>query len=249
MHNVALRFAAVLFVTSAALACRGDGSSPTPSATSTPTTTSATTPIETQPTQALATATPEFASAIAVVSKAQREAMLASGSWREGCPVSIDDLRVLSLRYRAFDGTVQQGELMVHADVAEPVVEAFRQLLAAEFPLRRMDLVDVYGADDEASMQADNTSAFNCRSIPGSTAWSQHAYGRAVDLNPLENPEVRDGNVDPPEGAPYVDRTQQAQGMIHDGDAAVAAFASIGWSWGGFWTDLKDYQHFSLTGN
>jgi poly-gamma-glutamate synthesis protein (capsule biosynthesis protein) len=190
-----------------------------------------------------------FAGEVLPVSEAQQQAMLASGSWRPGCPVAIADLRVLSLSYWDFDGQRQQGELMVHNDVAKDVVEAFRSLYEDRFPIFRMELVDNFGADDEASMLADNTSAYNCRGIPGSNAWSQHAYGRAVDINPFENPEVRNGVVDPAPAVRYADRSLQDQGMIHDGDAAVQAFESIGWSWGGYWDEPKDYQHFSLTGN
>ena len=192
---------------------------------------------------------PVFASAISAVSAEQRSAMLATGSWRAGCPVPISALRVLDLSYWGFDGGVHSGWLKVNADVAQPVVEAFRRLFSAGFPVRRMELVEHFNADDEQSMLADNTSAFNCRGIPGSTAWSEHAYGRAVDLNPFENPEVRNGVVDPPAAALYTDRSPNVTGMIHPDDAAVQAFAAIGWSWGGDWTTLKDYQHFSLTGN
>jgi poly-gamma-glutamate synthesis protein (capsule biosynthesis protein) len=157
--------------------------------------------------------------------------MLASGSWREGCPITIADLRVLELSYWDFAGAVAAGKLMVNADVADSVVEAFRSLFDAHVPVHRMELVDAFGADDEQSMLADNTSAYNCRGIPGSSAWSQHAYGRAVDINPFENPEVRAGNVDPPQAARFADRSLDEQGMIHSGDAAVQAFAAIGWHW------------------
>jgi hypothetical protein len=182
------------------------------------------------------------------VTDAERAAMLDSGSWHEGCPVAISDLRVLRLSFWGFDGEAHTGLLMVNADVAADVVRAMRNLFDARFPVRRMVLVDAYGADDERSMRADNTSGFNCRGVPGSGSWSQHAFGRAIDLNPLENPEIRDGVVDPPSAGPYVDRTRHATGMIHAGDAAVRAFASIGWGWGGSWHSLKDYQHFSATG-
>jgi hypothetical protein len=192
---------------------------------------------------------PTFTSSVATVSTAQRNAMLSTGSWRDGCPVPISDLRVLSLSYWGFDGGVHTGQLMVNADVAQPVIQAFRSMFAAQYPIRRMELVENFGADDEQSMLADNTSGFNCRGVPGSTAWSQHAYGRAIDLNPFENPEVRNGAVDPPEAARYVDRSLNDIGVIHPNDAAVRAFASIGWPWGGDWTALKDYQHFSLTGD
>ena len=192
---------------------------------------------------------PVFASSINTVSAAERSAMLSTGSWREGCPVAISDLRVLDLSYWGFDGGVHTGQLMVNADVAQPVVQAFKQIFAAQYPIRRMELVENFGADDEQSMLADNTSGYNCRGVPGSTAFSQHAYGRAIDLNPFENPEIRNGAVDPPEASRYTDRSLTDVGVIHPNDAAVRAFASIGWYWGGDWTALKDYQHFSLTGD
>lgn len=110
-----------------------------------------------------------------------------------------------------------------------------------------MKPVEAYGADDDRSMAADNTSVFNCRGIPGSSKWSEHAYGRAIDINPLENPEVRDGEVSPPAGAAFLNRSRWRHGMIHDSDAVVRAFARIGWGWGGHWRSLKDYQHFSAT--
>jgi poly-gamma-glutamate synthesis protein (capsule biosynthesis protein) len=192
---------------------------------------------------------PVFSASISTVSGAERSAMLASGSWRPGCPVAISDLRVLGLSYWGFDGGVHTGQLMVNADVAQPAVQAFRLLFTAQFPIRRMELVETFGADDEQSMLADNTSGYNCRGVPGSTVWSQHAYGRAVDLNPFENPEVRNGAIDPPAAARYADRSLTEVGMIHPNDAATRAFAAIGWSWGGDWTALKDYQHFSENGD
>jgi hypothetical protein len=107
---------------------------------------------------------------------------------------------------------------------------------------------DDFGGDDERSMLADNTSAFNCRQVPGTTVWSQHAYGLAVDLNPFENPEVRYGTVDPPAVAAWADRVRSSPAMIARGDAAWRAFSEIGWSWGGDWSSLKYYQHFSANG-
>ena len=106
-----------------------------------------------------------------------------------------------------------------------------------------------YDADDDLSMAANNTSAFNCRKVSGSTNWSEHAYGRAIDVNPVQNPYVtRSGRVSPPAGRPYADRGRRAPGMLHAGDQAVKAFARAGWAWGGEWTSAKDYQHFSTTG-
>jgi hypothetical protein len=169
-------------------------------------------------------------------------------SWHEGCPVGLDQLRLVHLSFYDFSGHVRTGELVVNADVADDVVTAFEMLFDARFPIERMELIDVYEGDDEASMRADNTAAFNCRFVEGTTTWSEHAYGRAIDINPLLNPWVRGAAVDPPEAERYGDRTLQVPGMIHDGDAVVEAFADIGWTWGGTWSSSKDYQHFSSTG-
>jgi len=169
-------------------------------------------------------------------------------SWHEGCPVELEQLRLLRLSYHDFDRNVRTGELVVNADVADNVVAVFSELFDAEFPIERMELIDVYEGDDEASMRADNSSAFNCRYVSGTGTWSEHAYGRAIDINPFLNPWVRGSTVDPPEAERYADRTLQVPGMIHDGDLVVRAFASIGWTWGGTWSSSKDYQHFSSTG-
>jgi hypothetical protein len=111
-----------------------------------------------------------------------------------------------------------------------------------------MRLVDAYGADDRRSMRADNTSAFNCRFVAGTSRWSEHAYGRAIDLNPIENPYVTDsGYVSPPAGAPFANRARHRKGMV--GGHAVRAFAEVGWRWGGDWPWPKDFQHFSASGH
>ncbi|MCA1727696.1 MAG: M15 family metallopeptidase, partial [Actinobacteria bacterium] len=142
-----------------------------------------------------------------------------------------------------------RGVLIVHADAAAEIAQVFRSLFTARFPIERMEPVDSFGGDDDRSMEADNTSAFNCRSATGNPdAWSEHAYGRAIDVNPLLNPWVDGDTVLPPQGRPYADRTRTDPGMIHEGDACVAAFAAAGWGWGGRWTSVKDYQHFSATG-
>lgn len=158
-------------------------------------------------------------------------------------------MRLLTVPYWGFDGASRTGELVVHRDVAAEVESVFRALYEARFPIERMELVDVYGGNDDASMTANNTSAFNCRPITGGGRWSQHSYGRAIDINPLQNPYVyRDGSVIDPAAAPYTDRSRQDPGMIHAGDVVVNAFAGIGWSWGGNFTSTKDYQHFSESG-
>ena len=168
-------------------------------------------------------------------------------SWRPGCPVPLADLRYVSVTHRGFDGVDRQGELVVHADAAQDVVTVFRALFEAGYPVRSMRLVDDFDASDDDSMAADNTSAFNCRAITGGSGWSEHAYGRAIDLNPVENPYVRGSSVAPSEGRRYADRPD-LPGVIHDGDEVVRAFAAVGWLWGGDWESPIDYQHFSPTG-
>jgi hypothetical protein len=170
-------------------------------------------------------------------------------SWRPGCPVRVEDLRAVDAAHWGFDGQVHQGRIVVAADRVDDVVGVLRDLFDARYPIEQMRPIDEYGGSDDASVDANNTSAFNCRLATGSTtSWSEHAYGRAVDLNPLVNPYVRDGVVLPPQSARFLDRTLQDQGVIHDGDPAVTAFESRGWVWGGHWRTSKDYQHFSTTG-
>ena len=170
-------------------------------------------------------------------------------SWRPGCPVPLEDLRLLVIRHWGFDGTVRPGELVVHADAADALIEVFRRLFAARFPLEQVRLVDDFGGDDDRSMAANNTSAFNCRRATGSQRWSEHAYGRAVDLNPVQNPFVtRGGAVLPPQGADHVRRDAATPGLITADGPVVAAFRAVGWQWGGHWPSGKDYQHFSASG-
>jgi len=154
----------------------------------------------------------------------------------------------VTLTYRGFDGGVHSGELVLNADAVDAVTRAFRALFEAGYPIASMRLVDDFGADDDASMAADNTSAFNCRPVAGTSTWSEHAYGRAIDLNPVENPYVSRSGVYPPAGRPFASRPT-APGVVHKGDAVVRAFAAIGWGWGGAWSGTRDYQHFSATGH
>jgi hypothetical protein len=188
---------------------------------------------------------PHFRSSVTRIDPAAAARMT---SWHRGCPVAVGDLSLVTLTYWGFDRRVHQGRLVVGRRSAPAIVGALRAVFKARFPIRRMQPVEAYGADDDRSMAADNTSAFNCRRVEGTRSWSEHAYGRAIDINPLENPELLGGRVLPPAGARYADRTRRAKGMIHPGDAVVRAFASVGWHWGGYWRAPKDYQHFSATG-
>lgn len=170
-------------------------------------------------------------------------------SWHEGCPVPLSDLRLIRVSYHDFDGERQIGRLVANKDATEALVGVFEVMWNESFKIRRMYLVDRYEANDNRSMRHDNTSAFNCRYVAGTTSWSEHAYGRAIDINPVENPYVRsDGSTSPKKGAPYADRTQHAKGMIHAKGPVVRAFSAVGWGWGGYWSSAQDYQHFSASG-
>lgn len=173
-------------------------------------------------------------------------------NWHPGCPVGIEDLRHVHVSYWDYDGSVRQGPLIVHEDVAAEVLWVFRRLFRTGFPIHRIDLPPRYRPprpEDRLSTR-NLTSAFNCRPATGSPgSLSHHSYGWAVDINPLQNPYVRsDGSVLRRAVRPYLDRALRRRGMIHAGDVVVRSFARIGWTWGGNWRTLKDYMHLSLTG-
>ena len=144
-----------------------------------------------------------------------------AASWSEGCPLSLEELRYLTVSYVDFDGEVQKGELIVAEAVAADVVEIFRDLFEAAFPIERMQLVSDFGADDLESMLANNTSGFNCRFVEGTQRWSEHTFGQAIDLNPLVNPWVKGSVVSPAAGAVFADRTIEHKGGLYKGSAAV----------------------------
>jgi len=170
-------------------------------------------------------------------------------SWRPGCPVGLEDLRYVTVTHWDFAGEAATGELVVHADHAESIITVMERLFEIGFPIERMELIDEFDGDDDRSMAANNTSAFNCREVawrPG--VWSNHALGEAIDINPLINPYVSDDRVLPPEGIDFTDRTIRVPGGIYADDDVVQAFAAIGWGWGGDWPGAKDWQHFSASG-
>jgi hypothetical protein len=180
---------------------------------------------------------------------AAMRAQMTGVSWHPGCPVGLSDLRLITLAYRGFDGRDHTGRLIANRDAAAVLVAVFRRLYAARFPVRRMEPVDRYGGDDFRSIEADNTSSFNCRAATGSTRWSNHAYGRAIDVNPIENPYVSGGTTSHPASRPYLDRSRHGRGTAYAGGVLVEAFRSIGWGWGGSWSgSVRDYQHFSFNG-
>ncbi|MGI8777684.1 MAG: M15 family metallopeptidase [Acidimicrobiales bacterium] len=170
-------------------------------------------------------------------------------SWHDGCPVGPDRLRSVKLSYWGFDDRPHDGAVVVDATVADAAISVFHRLYDERFPISGMRPIDAFGGDDNASMAADNTSGFNCRSAvaAGPPQWSAHAYGQAIDVNPVENPYIQGTDALPPAGAPYVDRTRSRPGMAVAGGPLTSAFAAAGWSWGGRWSS-PDYQHFSATG-
>lgn len=191
-------------------------------------------------------ADPPYRAVVRVLS-AQERADMTPSVWRRGCPVGLAALRHVSVPFVGFGGRVRRGALVVHNGAARDVVEVFRALYRARFPIRRMQPIQRYDGDDYASIEADNTSAFNCRAATGSGSWSQHAYGRAIDLNPLENPYVSGGTTSHPRSVRYLDRRPR-RGMIVEGGVVTRAFDARGWEWGGRWSGIKDYQHFSADG-
>jgi hypothetical protein len=196
---------------------------------------------------ALAGTQPPFAASIERLDAATR-AEMTGVSWHRGCPVPLRELRVIHMTFWGFDREAHSGELVVHRRWADDLVHVFRRIYRARFPIRRMRAIERYDGNDHRSMKADNTSAFNCRYVAGTTRWSQHAYGRAIDLNPVENPYVSGRHVSPRAGRRFADRSLQRRGMVHRGDVVWRAFHRLGWGWGGSWSGAQDYQHFSSTG-
>lgn len=184
-----------------------------------------------------------FTAAIHAVPEAVRTRMT-NKSWRDDprCP-RWDDLAYLELDHVTFEGGTARGEMVVAASLARRAVEVFRRLYQLGFPIRQMRLVDDYDADDDRSMSADNASAFNFRLIAGTSLLSQHALGRAIDINPVENPWRRPDKLLPPEGQAFADRTVVRPGMIVRPGPVVAAFDELGWEWGGDWRHAFDDHH------
>lgn len=150
-----------------------------------------------------------------------------------------DSVTLVTVPYFSFAGTVMEGQLVIHTDLRDEVESIFRTLRGMRFPICRMVPVVAYGWDDDISMAANNTSAFNYRPIAGTIRISQHAYGRAIDINPVQNPYVGADGASVPPGAVY--DTEQ-RGTVTPEIASL--FKSYGWGWGGDWGDRKDWQHF-----
>lgn len=167
-------------------------------------------------------------------------------SWRQGCPVPLENLSYLTLSYWGFDNKPHHGTMIVHNDVAQEVLDMFKEMYEDKYPIEKMQPIDEYHGDDNASMIDNNTSAFNCRAMTDfPDQYSVHSYGKAIDINPLINPYDNNGKVEPAEGAKYKDRATYYRGKIIRDSKVYEIFAAHGWVWGGDWQGpIKDYQHF-----
>ena len=202
---------------------------------------------------ALVLAIPPFHSAIQPLSPAQR-AQLGGNVWHTGCPVPLSSLRLLKVAYWDFDGNRQIGQLVVNQRAAAPLAKVFRQLYRLRFPVRHLTFADAYGPRATQPADGDISGSFECRkAVPspcgsGTGNWSMHAYGLAVDINPIENPYTGCGRTRERASIPYLNRSKVRRGMVTP--AVVRAFRSVGWDWGGSWPGAtKDYMHFSATGH
>lgn len=195
-----------------------------------------------------------FHSSIAPLSPPERSDV--ARYWHAGCPVPLSGLRMLSVTYWGFDDRPHQGSLVVNAGAAPKLAKVFRKLYAMRFAIHHMSAEEVYGPPGSQPADGDLTGSFECRNAVASPCskgtntghWSNHAYGLAVDINPVENPYVGCGMTRDKKALSYLDRSRVRKGMVTP--AVVAAFASVGWGWGGSWTGAtKDYMHFSYNGH
>ncbi len=196
-----------------------------------------------------------FHSSIEPLPRPVQAQLKAAGAWQKGCPVALSDLRLLTVSHRGWRGKTRTGQLIVNERAARPLARVFRQLYALHFPIHHMRLADAYGPRRDRPRDGDVSGSFECRqAVPspctggrGTGSWSMHAYGLAVDLNPVENPYVGCGQSRDPNARRYRDRSKHRRGMVTR--RVVGAFRSIGWGWGGSWTgNTKDYMHFSSSG-
>ncbi|MDD3592830.1 MAG: M15 family metallopeptidase [Sulfurovum sp.] len=192
----------------------------------------------------------DYQADISTITPEIKQRMIKGNSYRKGCPVGLDDLRYLRLTHKNFSGKEQWGELIVHREVADELVKIFEALYKADYPIYRMRLVSDYNGNDWQSIEADNTSAFNCRRATGSRNWSRHSYGKAIDINPIENPYIsRSGHISHKASLVYRKRMHRNdsaadRAVLLPEDRAVKIFKEYGWQWGGDWSGVKDYQHF-----
>lgn len=194
----------------------------------------------------------QFNANISEITTNIKERMIQGESWREGCPVSLANLRYLQISYLDFNKQTQIGEMIVHKEIADDVIYLFEELYHMNYAIDKMKLVSDYGGDDWQSIENDNTSAFNCRPVSGNKKkWSKHAYGKAIDINPIANPYIsKRGYISHKASYKYRKRRHNNINDLADRalllplDPATKAFKRYGFSWGGDWNSMKDYQHF-----
>lgn len=174
--------------------------------------------------------------------------VLRRSTWQPRCPVRARDLSYVTVSFWGFDRRPHTGELIVNGSVAKDIVLVFERLHRARWPIEEMRVTAKAELDAPPTGDGNNTGAFVCRPARGSSGWSEHASGLAVDINPFHNPYVRDDLVLPELASAYANRTWQRPGMIRRGDVVTEAFEDIGWSWGGDWVSAKDWMHFSSSG-
>ena len=189
---------------------------------------------------------------ISSISPHIKKRMIRGNSWKQGCPTGLKDLRYVRVSHWNFKDSNAMGELIVHADAAISVTKIFEELYDIGYPVKQMRLVSNFKGSDWQSIEADNTSALNCRPVTGnSKKWSNHAYGKAIDINPIENPYIsRTGYISHKASAIYRKRIHNPsrgltdKAMLLKKDKATQIFEKYGWKWGGDWEPVKDYQHF-----
>lgn len=166
--------------------------------------------------------------------------------WHPGCPTPLSELRLLTVAYVGFDGKAHTGELVVNENAARPLQAVFDRLYHLGFRIREMHPLNDAG-DDTAAFECRDAVASPCPGTPPTHSWSEHAYGEAVDINPVENPYTGCGVTRVKASIPYLNRSHHRLGMVTN--AVIDAFSSIGWGWGGSWVGTKDYMHFSENGH
>jgi hypothetical protein len=194
-----------------------------------------------------------FSYEVLEISKDIKKKMIKGNSWKEGCPVHTSNLRYLKLKYKNYENMDMIGELIVHRNIAKNTVNIFRELYNISYPISRMSLVNEFQGNDWKSIEANNTSVLNCRKVAGTNKWSNHAYGLAIDINPIENPYIsRKGKISHKASLKYRKRRHLNRSLSSDkavllgNDKATLIFKKYGWKWGGDWKSIKDYQHFEL---
>ena len=173
---------------------------------------------------------------------------LERSTWKEGCPVDPGGLRYVTVSFWGFDGRPHTGELILAAEWTEDLLGVFEVAWNERFPFEEMRIVTLADLVAEPTGDGNNTASFVCRAVTGGSRFSEHAYGLAIDINPFHNPYLRGELLLPELAGAYLEREDARDGMLYANSPVVLAFAEIGWAWGGEWSSLKDWQHFSHNG-